>query len=91
MSDTTYFAPIGSEVELTGGAHEVPTGTRGHVTGYRARRPTFPIQVTFDDEGRTTRSYTRQQFGWLSWPFTPSGLISWPSLRKSARIYPWME
>jgi hypothetical protein len=27
----------------------------------------------------------------LSWPFTPSSLIVWQSLRESARISPWME
>ena len=29
--------------------------------------------------------------GKVSWPFTPSSLIVWQSLRERARIYPWME
>jgi hypothetical protein len=56
---------IGSEVILTGETPEIPTGTRGFVTGYGTRRVTFPIQVTFDDAARTVRYYTRQRFGWI--------------------------
>ena len=64
MDDASDVDLIGREVELTGTARGIATGTRGYVTGYGSRRATFPIQVTFDDAERTIRYYTRQQFGW---------------------------
>jgi len=39
---------------------------------------------------RTFESYA-QVVRVLCWPFTPSGLIFWQSLRKSARVLLWME
>ena len=42
------------------------------------------------DGAATQEPSDQNRDGDLSWPFTPSSLIVWQSLRESARIYPLM-